>query len=132
MNEKSTIDFINSNYGTNLILCKDKFSSYDAEDSNYIVEIKNRRKYYSDKLIECLKLFKNYQSSQLKDKIFIYVVTDEKGIYIFNITKNIGVILNSNPIPFKCPKTTDFNKNSKITKYSYVLKEGLASMKKLF
>ena len=69
MNEKSTIDFINSNYGTNLILCKDSFSSYDAEDSNYIVEIKNRRKYYSDKLIECIKMFKNYQLSQLKDKI---------------------------------------------------------------
>lgn len=129
MNEQSTIDLMNSRYKTKLILCRDKFSSYDAEDSRYIVEIKNRRKYYREKLIECFKLFKNYQVSQLKGKAFIYVVTDEQGIYIFNITKNIDKILSSKPIAFECPKTTDFNNNDKITKYSYVLKESIVSIK---
>jgi len=127
MNEQSTIDLINNKYGTRFVLCKDKFSSYDAEDDNYIVEVKNRSDYYSEKLIECLKLFNNYQLSQLKDKSFIYVVTDDKGLYVFNITKNIESILINKPIAFHCPKTTDFNKNDKITKYSYVLKEDMAT-----
>lgn len=126
MNEQSTIDLLNSRFGTNLNLVNDEFSSYDADDENYIAEIKNRRKYYSDKLIECYKLFSNYQQSQLKNKQFIYVVTDDKGLYVFNITKNIDTILNSKPIALMCPKTTDFNRNEKIIKYSYVLPESIA------
>ena len=49
---------------------KETYSSYDAYDGNYLVEIKNRRKYYSDKLIECSKLFVNYQKAILENKRF--------------------------------------------------------------
>ena len=56
MTEQSTINLINKSSGTLLVLCKDKYSSYDALDPNYIVEIKNRRKYYKEKLIEAFKV----------------------------------------------------------------------------
>jgi len=123
MTEQSTIDFLNSKVGTKLSLVSDKYSSYDASDDNYIVEIKNRRNYYRDKLIEAMKLYKNYQASQLSNKQFLYVVTDEKGVWVFNISKNIKAVVKMPIKGIKCPKTTDFNSNDKIIKYSYVLPE---------
>jgi hypothetical protein len=126
MNEKETIDRLNKE-GTKLTLVKGKFNPYDAEDENYIVEIKNRRDYYSEKLIEALKMFKNFQLSQIKEKSFLYVVTDSKGLYIYNISKDIDKILSSQIKAIKCPKTTDFNKKEKIIKYSYTLSEDIAT-----
>lgn len=126
-NEKTTIELINKVSGAKLRLAKSKFSSYDAEDSRYIVEIKNRRKYYKDKLIEAYKLFANFQKSQLKEKVFLYVVTDEKGVWVYNISKNIESVLNTPLNALECPRTTDFNNNSKIIKYSYVLPEDMAT-----
>jgi hypothetical protein len=123
MTEQSTIDFLNSKVGTKLSLVSDKYSSYDASDDNYIVEIKNRRAYYRDKLIEAMKLYKNYQASQLSNKQFLYVVTDEKGVWVFNISKNIKAVVKMPVEGIECPKTTDFKSNDKITKYSYVLPE---------
>jgi len=125
MTEESTIELLNT-LGTKLVKCTDRFSSYDAEDKNYIVEIKNRRGFYSEKLIECLKLFKNYQKSQLSGKDFLYVVTDENGCYIFNITRDIKSILPLGIIALECPATTDFDKNKKIIKYSFCLPAEMA------
>ena len=126
MTEQSTIDIINKKSRTTLVLCRDKYSSYDAQDYNYIVEIKNRRKYYSEKLIEASKLFVNYQKAQIARKNFLYVVTDEKGVYIYNVTKHIDTIIKLDIIGLDCPMTTDFSKNDKITKYSYVLPEDIS------
>ena len=123
MTEQSTIDFLNSKVGTKLSIVSDKYSSYDASDDNYIVEIKNRRAYYRDKLIEAMKLYKNYQASQLSNKQFLYVVTDEKGVWVFNISKNIKAVVKMPVEGIECPKTTDFKSNDKIIKYSYVLPE---------
>ena len=123
MTEQSTIDFLNKKVGTKLSLVSDKYSSYDASDDNYIVEIKNRRAYYRDKLIEAMKLYKNYQASQLSNKQFLYVVTDEKGVWVFNISKNIKAVVKMPVEGIECPKTTDFKYNDKIIKYSYVLPE---------
>ena len=125
MNEESTIKLLNT-LGTNLVGASDQYSSYDAEDSNYIVEIKNRRAYYSDKQIECLKLFANYQKAEIKGKHFLYVVTDEKGMHIFNITKDIEEITSGAPLKIQCPVSTDFILNRKITKYTYNLPESMA------
>ena len=126
MNEKETVDRLNKE-GTDLTLVKDKFSAYDAEDENYIVEIKNRRDYYSEKLIEAFKLFKNFQLSQILNKSFLYVVTDSKGLYIYNVSKDIDKILSKPIRPIKCPKTTDFKNKEKIIKYSYTLSEDIAT-----
>ena len=126
MNEQSTIELINRMSGTELTLCKGEFSSYDAEDSNYIVEIKNRRKYYNTKLIEASKLFVNFQKSQIKSKKFLYVVTDDKGVWVYNITNSIKVVVNLPLKAIDCPMSTDFNKTNKIIKYSYVLPEDMA------
>lgn len=125
MNEKLTLEYINNEYNLNAYLVKDEFSSYDAECKDYIIEIKNRRKYYKEKLIEANKLFANYNKAQIKNKDFLYLVTDEKGVYVFNISKNIKEIISQDLIPKDCPATTDFNNNRKIIKYNYLLNENL-------
>jgi len=89
------------------------------------VEIKNRKKYYAEKTIECSKLFANYQKSQLKNKTFLYVVIDTEGLYVYNISNIIEEITTHPPIAIKMPRTTEFKKKSKITKYVYNLAEKL-------
>jgi len=125
MTEQETIDTLNKEYKLNLKKSTDKYSYFDAEDKNYIVEIKNRKNYYKTKLLEALKLFSNYQQSKIKKKQFIYVVTDEEGIHIFNISKNIEEIIKTPPVPVDCPRTTDFENNDKIKKYCYNISENL-------
>ena len=127
MNQQSTIDFLNNKFNLGLIGCDNEYSDFDAENKNYIVEVKNRRKFYDEKLVECMKLFKNYQNAQLKGKDFLYVVTDNKGIYIFNLSKNIDSVISTNIVKTKQPKTTDFNTKGKIVKYVYILNINLCS-----
>lgn len=126
MTEQSTIDLINKSVGTKLSLVTNRFNDYDASDDNYIVEIKNRESYYKDKMIEAMKLYKNYQASQLSVKQFLYVVTDDKGVWVFNISKNMKAIVVMPVKGMDCPRTTDFSNNDKIVKYSYVLPEIMA------
>lgn len=127
MNELRTIGIINKNNPTRLRLVKDKHCSYDAEDDLHIVEIKNRRSYYTTKMIEAMKLFSNYQKAQLKNKFFIYVVTDEKGLYTFNISKHIDTIIASGLVKKEQPSKTDFKGGKTIIKYYYNLDEELSS-----
>ena len=126
MNESSTISYLNKTKFFDLVKCKDSYSSYDASDNNYLVEIKNRRKYYKDKLIECSKLFINYQKAQLQNKNFIYVVTDNKGCWVYSITKNIDKIVSKKPVKIPCPSKTDFNGGKVIDKYCYTLTESMS------
>jgi hypothetical protein len=112
MNEVSTIGILNKNNPTSLRLVKDKHCSYDAEDDLHIVEIKNRRSYYPTKMIEAMKL---------------YVVTDEKGLYTFNISKHIDTIIASGLVKKEQPSKTDFKGGKTIIKYYYNLDEELSS-----
>tara|TARA_R100000315_G_scaffold62496_1_gene44449 strand:- start:2453 stop:2866 length:414 start_codon:yes stop_codon:yes gene_type:complete len=127
MTEAQTIQWLNSrkNSTAKLRLVNDPYSTYDAEDSERIVEIKNRNKYYAEKTIECSKLFANYQKSQLKNKTFLYVVIDTKGLYVFNISDIIGMITVQPPVAIQMPRTTAFKKKRKIIKYVYNLAEKL-------
>lgn len=125
MTEKSTIEFLNSK-GLNLVKAKNQFSYFDASDDSYLVEIKNRKKYYSDKLIESMKLYSNFQQSVIQGKKLLYVVTDEKGVWIFNISDYIDVIIKTPPKVLNLPKTTEFSNTDKIPKYCYILPESIA------
>ena len=126
MNEQTTIELINKQFKTNLILVDYQFCDFDAEDENYIVEVKNRKEFYQDKLIECVKLFKNYQNSQIKNKDFLYIVTDLKGVYVFNISKNIDEITSTKMYNTIQPETTEFNSSKQINKFVYFLNTKLS------
>ena len=48
--EQKVIDIINDYSGLNLVRSKYEYNRYDAEDVNYIVEIKIRKQIYKDKI----------------------------------------------------------------------------------
>ena len=127
MTAQETIKLINKKKGTNLSEeGLDVFSSYDAEDDFYIVEIKNRRGYYSTKMIEALKLFTNYHKAQKMSKDFLYIVTDEAGLYVFNISKVIDEIIDLGIKKTRQPSTTDFDDDRTIVKYVYLIPEAMS------
>tara|TARA_R110000803_G_C11714305_1_gene287347 strand:- start:78 stop:485 length:408 start_codon:yes stop_codon:yes gene_type:complete len=128
MTEQSVVDIINKKFNTSFKLVSDKYNSYDAEEDRYILEIKNRRSYYSTKIIEIYKMVANYRKSQLIDKIFLYAVSDDKGIYVFNINKNIDEIIKLKVTKKQQPVNTDFGSDKKIIKLTYELQESMATI----
>ena len=128
MTEQSVVDIINKKFNTSFKLVSDKYNSYDAEEDRYILEIKNRRSYYSTKIIEIYKMVANYRKSQLIDKIFLYAVSEDKGIYVFNINKNIDEIIKLKVTKKQQPVNTDFGSDKKIIKLTYELQESMATI----
>ena len=128
MTEQEVLNIINKKFNTSFKLVSDNYSSYDAEEDRYILEIKNRRAYYPTKIIEIYKMVANYQKSQLLDKVFLYAVSDEKGIYVFNINKNIDDIVKLSVTKKHQPVNTDFGSDKKIIKLTYELDESIATI----
>ena len=128
MTEQSVVDIINKKFNTSFKLVSDKYNSYDAEEDRYILEIKNRRSYYSTKIIEIYKMVANYRKSQLIDKIFLNADSDDKGIYVFNINKNIEEIIKLKVTKKQQPVNTDFGSDKKIIKLTYELDESIATI----
>ena len=126
MDEKTTIETLNNEFKTKLVTSEDQYNSYDAEDDKYIVEVKTRYDYYKDKLIEAFKLYSNFHKAEVMGKQFLYVLTDPKGFYVYNITKLMPQIIEFKVVPIRCEATTMFGNKSKVTKYSYFLPEELA------
>ena len=86
-NEKDILDSVNKEFNINLKWNDYEYNRFDAEDKNYIVEIKDRKKYYDNTMIEFDKYSYNIKYSELAKKNFIYVVRTEGQIYIFNLSK---------------------------------------------
>ncbi len=91
--EKEVRDWYNSKSKNKIKLVADQYSTYDLEGNNVIVEVKHRFQSYNTKMIESMKLSNNYHISQLKNKSFIYIVVDNAGVSVFNITDKINDII---------------------------------------
>ena len=87
--EKEIRDWWNAKCKGQIQLVDDEYSTYDFEGDDFIVEVKHRFKAYNTKMIETMKLSNNYQQSQLKNKTFVYIVVDENGVSVFNISQVI-------------------------------------------
>ncbi len=59
--------------------------------------------------------------SEHKNKIPVYIVSDPKGIFIYNLNKNKEYFLNSKILIKQCPYRTEFKENKKISKYFLIL-----------
>ena len=119
MNQSENIirQTINDHFVLNLKKPTEKYLQFDAYNKNYIVEIKARRKYYETQIIEFSKFAFNLYFSKLHNRKFIYAVSINSDLYIFNITK-----LEQNNYDFNWewreqPSTTDFENNDKISKF---------------
>jgi hypothetical protein len=91
--EKEIRDWWNAKCKGQIQLVDDEYSTYDFEGDDFIVEVKHRFKAYNTKMIETMKLSNNYQQSQLKNKTFVYIVVDENGVSVFNISQVIDKII---------------------------------------
>ena len=116
--EKEVVLFLNKESKREFKLVEDEYCRYDAEDDEYIVEIKVRKKWYQDCLIEYDKFDDNIGTSSNLGKDFLYVVATSQDIYVFNCTK-----LHKKGFKFKwdwkiMPKNTDFGgSEQKVTKF---------------
>ena len=130
MNQKQTVDFINKISGTKLIEHTDEFSSYDAFDDNYIVEIKNRRANHKDPFLEVNKTVINTKKAKEQNKDYLYIQADETGVYVFNVSK-----LDLNNIYkrfFNVPASTLFKNKERLEKEFWVLNKSLATIIELW
>ena len=115
--EKEIIKSINKKFNVELIESHSPYMRYDAENNNYIVEIKKRHKYYEDTVIEFEKYCWNKEYSKLKNKEFLYVVQYLQIIYIFNITTLDKEQYNYSWHWRGMPKQTEFNQTEDIDKF---------------
>ncbi len=117
MNEQQVIDLLNSTSKYNFIKEKDNYSRYDAfcKDNDTMLEIKCRRAFYDDTLIEKMKYDWNIQYSKDNNYKFLYAVSMPKRgketIYIFHPAK-----LNISWFTKKLPAQTDFGRKEWIDK----------------
>lgn len=106
--EVNIVEKVNAKAKTELELVNNQYSYYDAEDKNYICEIKYRHSYYPTKMIENAKLLRCCKIAKEKGKQFLYIVEDPKGLFVFNCSKFIQDIADLNVEAFDCPANTEF------------------------
>ena len=129
MTQTEIIDKLNSIYpGLDLVEVSDPYSSYDAENERYIVEVKSRDKQYRSWAIEKKKFDSNIIKCMEKNKAFVYLTEYKGKIMTWNIHKLVrkGYDFQWSPIPM--PQTTEFNDKNTVTKVVGFLYEGVAKI----
>jgi len=86
-NEVKILKSFNRYLSDKAILSENEYHRFDAENNNYIVELKYRNAKYNDWIIEFDKYAYNKVYSEINNKIFLYVVGYENYIWIYNITE---------------------------------------------
>jgi hypothetical protein len=117
MNEQQVIDLLNDTSKYTFKKEKDNFSRYDAfcEEHGVMLEIKCRRAFYDDTLIEKMKYDWNTKYANDNNYKFLYAVSMPKDgketIYLFHPNK-----LNISWFTKKLPAQTDFGRKEWIDK----------------
>tara|TARA_R100001530_G_scaffold7057_1_gene7910 strand:+ start:844 stop:1470 length:627 start_codon:yes stop_codon:yes gene_type:complete len=118
LSEQDVVDRVNELTRRNFKLVTDDYSPFDAEDMEYIAEIKIRNKHYPEVLIEFDKFDSNTEYAFNNNVESLYIVATNEDIYIFNLSK-----LALQRFRFKwdwkvLPKNTDFGgSEQKISKF---------------
>ena len=116
-NEIKILKSLNRYLSDKAILSENEYHRFDAENNNYIVELKYRNAKYNDWIIEFDKYAYNKVYAEINNKIFLYVVGYENYIWIYNITELDNSGYNYKWQNKAMPKQTEFNKNYDIVKY---------------
>ena len=129
MTQTEIIVKLNSIYpGLDLVEVENPYSSYDAENERYIVEVKSRDKQYKSWAIEKKKFDNNIVKCIETGKAFVYLTEYNGKIMTWNIHKLVrkGYDFQWTEIPM--PKTTEFEDTKTITKVVGFLYEGVAKI----
>jgi len=122
--EQTVVKFLNFD-GWNLKWSGEGFKSYDAKGFTSkgvpcVIEMKFRKKYYEDKMLEKAKYDKLMEMD--KDIVKLYFVNDPKGNFLYWLNK----IKLPKTVEMYCPDTTIWTKK-RLLKPVYLLKENQAS-----
>ena len=129
MTQTEIIDKLNSMYpGLDLVEATDPYSSYDAENERYIVEVKSRDKQYRSWVIERKKFDSNIVQSVEKNKMFVYLTEYNGKIMTWNIHNLVLKGYDFQWTEQLMPQTTEFNNTKPITKVVGFLYEGKAKI----
>jgi|TARA_R100000995_G_scaffold79729_1_gene50965 hypothetical protein len=94
----------------------DPYSTYDAENDRYIVEIKSRTAEYDSWIIEKKKFDSNIIKSVETGKTFVYLSEYNGKIMTWNIHRLVRKNYDFKWEERSMPKTTEFLDNESITK----------------
>ena len=129
MTQTEIIDKLNSIYpGLDLVEVSDPYSSYDAENERYIVEVKSRDKKYDSWIIERKKFDSNLLYSMNKNKMFVYLTEHKGKIMTWNIHNLLNSLYDFGWTKMELPATTEFDDKEKIQKEVGYLYEGVAKV----
>jgi hypothetical protein len=129
MTQTEIIDKLNNLYpGLDLVEVSDPYSSFDAENERYIVEVKSRDKQYRSWVIERKKFDSNIVQSVEKNKMFVYLTEYNGKIMTWNIHNLVLKGYDFQWTEQLMPQTTEFNNTKPITKVVGFLYEGKAKI----
>jgi len=129
MTQTEIINKLNSIYpGLDLVEVENPYSSFDAENDRYIVEVKSRDKKYRGWAIEKKKFDSNIVKCIETGKAFVYLTEYNGKIMTWNIHNLVrkGYDFQWSKIPM--PQTTDFEDNEVVVKEVGFLYEGRAKI----
>ena len=119
--ESDIVEIVNRESNRSFVLVDDEYSRYDAEDPDYIMEIKARYTWYNTFLIEHDKMDVNLALAEEKGKEFLYVSAVDQGsfysIYVFNCSKLVKKDYKFKWDWKELPTTTEFSNNEPKVKF---------------
>lgn len=117
MNEEELLDWLNKTFERlQLVKTKDKCCRWDAENANYVVELKARRAHYDTQIIEWSKYEAVTEEAESSGRRALYVASTPEEILIFDLTQLGSELYRFNWENKYLPATTDFGSTQKITK----------------
>ena len=130
MKQHEVIAIINRDYPQmdSFVESEYQYDTYDAENKDYILEIKSRKSRYEKWLIEKHKFDTNLDIALKKNKQFIYLTEYRTDMLVWNINDLINVGYDFGWELKEQPKTTDFDNNNKIMKEVGYLHEHYAKI----
>ena len=129
MTQTEIIVKLNSIYpGLDLVEVENPYSSYDAENERYIVEVKSRDKQYRSWAIEKKKFDSNIVKCIETGKAFVYLTEYNGKIMTWNIHKLVRKDYDFQWTAIPMPKTTEFENTNTVTKVVGFLYEGVAKI----
>ena len=130
MKQHEVIAIINRDYPQmdSFVESEYQYDTYDAENKDYILEIKSRKSRYEKWLIEKHKFDTNLDIALRKNKQFIYLTEYRTDMMVWNINDLINVGYDFGWELKEQPKTTDFDNNNKIMKEVGYLHEHYAKI----
>jgi len=110
MNEKELLTLVNVEYKLNLEPTTDTYCRWDAESTEYIVELKARRAHYDTQIIEYKKLEAVKYAADSSDREALYITSTPIAIMVFNVSALCEEEYNFNWENKRLPSHTDFGK----------------------